>query len=132
MHTRPARKYDISTCRPTQLSSWGHCFGSLLKTAYSPLPSQTYSCLLHNVTHTVWHSVVLDYINADVAAESHCTVCTRSALRPACQITTSLLSKATAACCRHSRGLVVVVVVVAHLDIIPQLGCSDRLQKASV
>ena len=44
------------------LLSWGHCLGSHLETAYSPLPSQTYICLLHNVTHTVWHSVVLDYV----------------------------------------------------------------------
>ena len=43
------------------LLSWGHCLGSLLETAYSPLPSQTYICLLHKVTHAVWHSVVPDY-----------------------------------------------------------------------
>ncbi len=43
------------------LLSWGHCLGSLLETAYSPLPSQTCICLLHNVIHTVWHSVMLDY-----------------------------------------------------------------------
>ncbi len=43
------------------LLSWGHCLGSLLETAYSPLPSQTCICLLHYVTHTVWHNVMLDY-----------------------------------------------------------------------
>ncbi len=43
------------------LLSWGHCLGSLLETAYSPLPSQTYVCVQHNVTNAVWHNVMLDY-----------------------------------------------------------------------
>jgi len=50
-----------------------------------------------------------------------------SALTPTSHIMASPLSKATAACCSHSQDL-----LVAHLDIIPQLGCSDGLQEASV
>ena len=43
------------------LLSWGHCLGSLLETAYSPLLSQTCICLVHNVTHAVWHNAMIEY-----------------------------------------------------------------------
>ena len=44
------------------LHSWGHCLGSLLETAYSPLLSQTCICLMHGVTHAVRHNGIIYYI----------------------------------------------------------------------
>ncbi len=52
----------VAVCSITlYLLSWGHCLGLLLETAYSTLPSQTCTCLLHNVKHIVWHNVMLEY-----------------------------------------------------------------------
>ncbi len=53
LHTR----HSLDAC-PIIL---GHRLGSLLEVAYSSLPSQTCICLMLNVIHAVWHSVMLTY-----------------------------------------------------------------------